>query len=259
MTRRAGALVLIMMVIGGGVMASAAVIQREGLRITVLSQILPYKLPRVGTAPIAVFISGHIATRSGEIPPQLQHMSIKVNQHGLLRYKGLPTCTLDEINAVSTGRALSLCGDALVGSGRFWATIVLPDQRPYPTRGRLLVFNGRKGGAPVIFAHIFTTKPFATSFVITFGIKKISSGPYGTELSASLPEALGSWGFVDRIKLTLRRRYQVGGKTRSYFNAGCPAPRATRQVVFPLALADFEFAGGKAMAITVTKSCGVKR
>lgn len=236
----------------------AAVVQHEGLRITVQSQIKPFKLPRTGTAPIAVFIAGHIATPSGAVPPQLQKMTVKVNRHGLLQSKGLPTCTLAQINAVSTGKALGNCSDALVGSGRFWATIVLPDQRPYPTRGRLLVFNGERKGAPVLFAHIYTTKPFATSFVITFAIRRIDQGHYGTELTASLPQALGTWGFVDRIKLTLRRKYRLHGEERSYFNAGCPAPAGTKTTVFPLALADFDFAGGKEVSLGVTKACRVK-
>lgn len=258
MARRAGALVLSILAITGITAASAAVIQQDGLRITVQSQIKPFKLPRTGTAPIAVFISGHIGTPSGAVPPQLQKMTVKVNRHGLLQSRGLPTCTQSQIDAVSTQKALNSCSDALVGSGRFWATIVLPDQRPYPTRGRLLVFNGKRKGSPVLFAHIYTTKPFATSFVITFAIKRISEGPYGTELSASLPEALGSWGFVDRIKLTLKRKYRAGGKERSYFNAGCPAPSGTRGTVFPLALADFSFAGNKEVSLGVSKSCRVK-
>jgi len=136
---------------------------------------------------------------------------------------------------------------------------VLPDQRPYPTRGRLLVFNARQGGKAALFAHIYTTKPFASSFVIVFAIKRIEGGRYGTELSASLPQALGSWGFVDRIKLTLRRKYEVGGQQLSYFNAGCPAPRGTKFTAFPLALASFEFAAGKELSLIVNKSCGVVR
>ncbi len=237
--------------------SSATVIQQDNLRITALFQILPSKLPRNTVAPIAVFIAGHIATPSGATPPQLQRMTIKVNRHGLLRSRGLPTCTLAQLQPGSTQRALDNCSDALVGSGRFWATIVLPDQRPYPTRGRLLVFNGSRAGKPVLFAHIYTTNPFNTSFVITFAIKRIHGGRYGTELSTSLPQALGSWGFVDRIKLTLRRRYSYRGRRRSYFNAGCPAPAGTRTTSFRLALASFDFADGKRLSLGVDKACRV--
>jgi hypothetical protein len=237
--------------------ATGAVIQQANLRITVLSQILPYKLPRTGTAPIAVFISGHVGAVDGTVPPQLQRMTVKVNRHGLLQSKGLPTCAKEEIDPGSSQRALANCSDALVGSGRFWASVVFPDQRPYPTRGKLLIFNGRQNGKPVLFAHIYSTQPFNTSFVIAFAIKQISQGPYGTQLSASLPQALGSWGFVDRIKLTLRRKYTYQGKQRSYFNSGCPAPKGTSRASFPLALASFYFKEQQPISLTVQKSCGV--
>jgi hypothetical protein len=253
--------VLAAAIVGAGLLiaalASGAVVQQGNLRITVQSQIQPYKLPRTGTAPIAVFLSGHVGSVDGTVPPQLQRMKVEVNRHGLLQSHGLPVCPLGEIAASSSSRALSSCGDAEIGSGRFWATIVLPDQRPYPTRGKLLVFNGRKGGRPALFAHIYTNKPFATSFVIAFTIKRISQGPYGTELAASFPQALGSWGFVDRIKLTLRREYTYKGHQRSYFNAGCPAPSGTDRTVFPLAVASFYFAQAKPIVLGVNKSCAV--
>jgi len=237
--------------------AHAAVVQQGNLRITVLSQIKPFRLPRTGTAPIAVFVSGHVASVDGSTPPQLQSMTIDVNRHGLLQSEGLPTCPLAQIKTVSSSRALSLCKGALVGSGRFWASVVFPDQRPYPTRGKLLIFNGREHGAPVIYAHIFTTIPFATSFVIPFAMRHVSKGPYGTELTASLPRALGSWGFVDRIKLTLRRRYVAGGRHLSYFNAGCPAPAGTQSASFSLARASFGFEGQDPITLGVSKTCRV--
>src|SRR6202789_2317826 len=257
MRRRAGALALSMLALGGIGVASAATIQQGNLRIGVLAQVLSYKLPRTEKAPIAVFVSGHVGMPTGEVPPQLQAMTVKVNRHGLLQSKGLPTCTLAQIKTASDERALKQCGDALVGSGRFWANVVFPAQRPYPTRGRLLIFNGEVKGKPVLSAHIYTPQPFASSFDITFSIRKIHQGPYGTELSASLPQALGNWGFVDRIKLTLRRKYSYRGRQLSYFNASCPAPKGTGAVSFPLAQASFAFSEGRAVSLRVQKSCGV--
>jgi hypothetical protein len=241
----------------GATLATAAVIQQEGLRISVLSQIIPYKLPRGRPAPIAVFVAGHLSTADGGIPPQLLRLTIEVNRHGLLQSRGLPACRIPEVQPASTGRALENCQDALIGSGRFWANIILPDQRPYPTQGRLLAFNGREGGKPVLLAHIYTTHPFASSFVIPFSIRHVSKGPYGTELKASLPQALGTWGYLDRIKLTLRRKYRYRGKELSYFNAGCPAPGKAKRASFPLAYASFSFAGRPSMGATVTKTCAV--
>ena len=238
--------------------AGAATLQQGGLRITALAQIKPYKLPRQGTAPIAVFVAGHLQSSTGGIPPQLKELKIEVNRHGLLQSRGLAVCRIPEVQPASTQRALDNCSDALIGSGRFWANIVLPDQGAYPTGGRLLIFNGRLNGRPAILAHIFTSHPFASSFVIPFSIKHISKGPYGTELRASLSQALGDWGYLDRIKLTLRRKYRYRGKELSYFNAGCPAPGKTKRVEFPLAYAEFSFAGRSPMGLTVPKTCGVK-
>jgi hypothetical protein len=258
MAKRAGALVAAALLLAGTTVVTAAVIQQGNLRITVLSQIQPFLLPRHDPAPIAVFVSGHVAAPSGGVPPQLKRMTIRINRHGLLERVGLPICHVPQIQPSSSERALDACGSALVGSGYFWARIVLPDQAPYPTHGRLLIFNGRQGGRPVILAHIFTSNPFDTSFVVVFRIHRIAHGRYGTELSASLPAALGSWGFVDRLKLTLRRNYRYLGKARSYFNASCPAAEGVRSAVFPIALASFHFAGGEQLSTTVSKSCGVK-
>lgn len=238
--------------------AGAEVIQRGNLRITLLSQVQPYKLPRIGTSPISVFVAGRIASPQGGVPEQLQRLSIKVNRHARFQSRGLPLCRLSQIQPATTARAQSACGPAVVGSGQFWAHIVLPDQGAYPTHGRLLVFNGRIHGRPALLAHIFTADPFPTSFVIPFRIRRIDSGPYGTEFSTSLPEALGAWGYVDRIKLTLKRKYRYHGERLSYFNAGCPALAGTDRAGFRLAFATFSFLGNKNVRLQVDKSCGVK-
>lgn len=238
--------------------AAATVVQDGSVRVTFLAQISPYKLPRAGTAPISVFVSGHVAAPNGGIPPQLRRLQIEVNRHGLLQSRGLPVCRAAEIRTATTQRALRRCAPALIGSGRFWAHIVLPDQAPYPTHGRLLIFNGRQGRTQLVLAHIFTSNPFPSSFVVAFAVKRIERGRYGTEMSATLPSALGSWGYVDRIKLNLGRKYNLHGRRLSYFNAACPAPKRTDRAPFALARASFYFQGRKALHGTVTKACGVR-
>ncbi|HVY78593.1 MAG TPA: hypothetical protein VG898_08820 [Solirubrobacterales bacterium] len=251
----AGAVALALCLTGA---ALAATIQSEGLRITALAQLKPYKLPRHTPAPIAVFLAGHLQSPSGGIPPQLRALKIEVNRRGLLQSKGLAVCRIPEIQPATTSRALSQCADALIGSGQFWGNIVLPDQGAYRTQGRLLIFNGKAGKKPLILAHIFTSHPFNSSFVIPFAMKRISKGPYGTELSASLPQALGDWGYLDRIKLTLRRKYTYRGRHLSYFNAACPAPGKAKRASFALAYAEFDFAGQRPLGLTVPKTCGVR-
>lgn len=254
---RSGALALAVLLCAGAI-AGAAVVQIRDVRVMVLSQIMPTKLPRKGAAPIAVFVAGHLENPEGGVPPQLQRMKVEVNRHGILQARGLPLCRIAQIRSVTTDQALKNCGPALVGSGQFWANIIFSGQPPYPTRGRLLVFNGRQHGKLALFAQIFTSHPFNSSFVIPFGIRRIRQGAYGTELTAALPAALGSWGYLNRIKLNLTRKYTYRGRRLSYFNAGCPAPRGSDVTTFPLARASFYFADRKPIGITITKSCGVK-
>jgi hypothetical protein len=256
--KKAGALLVAALLLMSAAIAGAVTIQQKGLRVTALAQIKPYKLPREGTAPIAVFVAGHLQNAEGGVPPQLRKLTIDVNRHGLLQSKGLAVCRPDQLIAATSERALSACGDALIGSGKFWANIVLPDQGAYPSQGRLLIFNGREGKKPLLLAHIYTTHPFNSAFVIPFSITKLHKGPYATRLRASLPDALGDWGYLDRIKLTLRRKYHYQGKTLSYFNAGCPAPGRAKRTSFPLAYAEFSFKGRATMGATVNKTCGVK-
>lgn len=256
-TRKALAGLAVLAVALGATAATAAVVQDATVRITFLAQVSPYKLPRNGTAPITVFVAGHVESPQGGIPPQLRRMEIEVNRHGLLQAKGLPACQIPQIRTASTQRALRLCAPALIGSGRFWAHIVLPDQPPYPTHGRLLIFNGRQGGKQLVLAHIFTSNPFPTSFVVAFDLQHVNHGPYGTVLAADLPQALGDWGYVDRIKLNLGRKYRFQGRARSYFNAGCPAPKGADRSSFTLARATFFFRGEQKLRGKVVKACGV--
>jgi hypothetical protein len=235
----------------------AVTVQSEGLRISAFAQVKPYKLPRRTPAPIAVFVAGHLQSATGGIAPQLRRMTVEVNRHGLLQSRGLAVCEIAAVQPGSTSRALANCGDALIGSGQFWANIVLPEQGAYRTQGRLLIFNGREGNRPLLLAHIYTTHPFASSFVIPFAIAKIRDGPYGTRLRASLPQALGDWGYLDRIKLTLKRKYTYRGKQLSYFNSACPAPGNAPRTSFPLARATFHFAQRKPILVGVEKTCAV--
>lgn len=238
--------------------ARAVVVQEGHLRVMVSAQLKPYKLPRKGMAPIDVFIAGHVASTDGSTPPQLRRMDILLNRHGRLATAGLPRCHLFQIRSSTNAQAMQRCGPALVGSGHFWASIVLPSQPAYHTTGRLFVFNGVRAGQPMLFAHIYTSVPFPSSFVVSFAIHHVGRGSYRTELSASLPQALGDWGFVDRIKMTLGRAYHYRGRERGYAEAGCPAPKGVRVGLFPLALATLQFAGHQQVRAQITRSCGVR-
>jgi hypothetical protein len=132
--------------------------------------------------------------------------------------------------------------------------ITLVGQEPYPTSGRLLVFNSKRGRKPVLYGHIF-----ATSFVIVFKVQRLRKGAYGTALNAPLPKAMDAWGRLTGLDMTLSRRYSAGGRRHSFISSGCPAPKGFPGAVFPLARTSFAFDGGPNLTSTLSSNCKVRR
>jgi hypothetical protein len=238
--------------------SEAEIAERGTLRIKVNGGMSPKALPRDESRPISVAVGGRISTTDGSRPARLTGIEIEINRHGRLDSSGLPVCRYGDIHPASTARALAACRPALVGQGHFAADILLPGQQPYPARGRLLVFNGRRGPRPVLYAHIYSPHPFATSFVFVFRVSRAPSGTFGTTLTASLPQALGEWGHLTGIEMRLARRYRSGGRSHSFVSASCPAPEGSRLAVFPMARTSFRFDGGTALAATLIRSCAVR-
>lgn len=239
-------------------LSSAEIAQKGTLRVSISGKLAPRSLPRSGVAPIQVSVGGDISTTDKSPPPRLTTLEIELNKGGKIDYTGLPLCPYGAIQTASTARALSACKGALVGQGSFSAEITLAGQAPYPIKGRLLAFNGKSKGKPVLFGQIYASRPFATSFVIVFAITKLGKGTYGTALSATLPKALGTWGKLTGIELRLSRHYSYRGKTHSYLSAGCPAPKGISAATFSFARASFGFEGGKTLSSVLTRSCRAK-
>jgi hypothetical protein len=224
--------------------------QRQGVRVTVNGGLAPTKLPRKGSAPVAVSVKGQIQALGGAAAlPQLQKLKIAINSAGHIDLRGIPHCRINHINPSTNQEALEACRSSLVGEGSFSANVVLPEQSPFPSKGKLLAFNGTIGRQPAIFAHIYGTNPLPTSYVFAFRIKQ-SKGTYGTTLETSFPKATGDWGYVTGIDLRLNKR--------SFITAGCPAPKGLSKVPFPLLRTDFSFAGGLSLTNTLTRSCVAK-
>jgi hypothetical protein len=236
-------------------LAGAEVAQTGNLRLQVTAKMQPQRLPRQGTAPISVAFAGHVTTPDGAMPPQLESFQIAINRHGRLDSEGLPVCNPELIMSASSSRALAACRASLVGQGKFWANVQLEGQEPYAATGRLLIFNGRRGGQPVLFGHIYSAHPFATSFVIPFSISELPHGRFGTQLTAELPASMAGWGTVTGIEMTLFRRYAFRGVQHSFLSAGCPAPTGVPAAVFALARTSFQFTGGKSIGTTLNRTC----
>lgn len=243
--------------VAGVALSQATVTQSGTLRVAFAGKLAPKRLPRTGLAPVAVSLSGEITTTDHSAPPQLRTITMALNRHGRLNPTGLPRCHYHQIQPASTAEAREACEDSLIGTGSFRANVALPDQSPFPSNGRVLAFNGALHGKPVIYAHIYGTKPVPISQVVAFRIHRVE-GTYRVVLSAELPRVAAEWGYVSGLSLTLKRTFQYHGRLHSYLSAGCPAPAGIGVAVYPFARASFSFDDGRVLRSSLTRTCRVR-
>jgi hypothetical protein len=246
-----------LLALGLATLAQAEIKQQGDLRVSFDGELTPHALPRTGSAPVKVAVGAKIAATNGATPPQLRRISIAINRNGHFTPAGLPVCSLEQIQPSTTEDALRACRSSLVGEGSFSAKVLLPQQAPFPSAGKVFAFNGTFHGAPAVLAHVYGTQPVPTSYTIPFAISP-TKGIYGTVLSASLPQVTSDWGYVTGLQMTLGRTFTYRGHKRSYLSAACPAPKGFPGAVFPFARASFAFAGKKTLTSTLTRSCGVR-
>jgi len=237
-------------------LTSAETVVKGPAQVAVSGRLAPKALPRKGMAPVSVTLEGRISSTGRGPLPQLRKLSFAINSHGHLDLAGLPVCRVGHIQPSSNQEALEACGDSLVGTGEFAANVKLPEQSPFPSRGKMLAFNGRLRGKPAIFAHVYGTQPASISYTLPFRVTH-TKGTYGLLLEANLPQIAGEWGNITKVSMTLGRTYRSHGATHSYLSAGCPAPSGFSGASFPLTRTSFQFAGGLSLGTTLSRSCKV--
>jgi hypothetical protein len=234
--------------------AGAEVVQHGDLRVAFDGKLTPRSLPRSGSAPVTVAVGGRISTTDGKIPPQLRRITIAINRFGRIATGSLPSCQIEQIQPATTEGALEVCGSSMVGEGSFSAKVLLPEQTPFPSAGKIYAFNGTYDGRPAILAHVYGTEPVPTSYTLPFEIGH-AKGTFGTVLSVSLPKVTSEWGYITGLKLNLAR---TGAGQRPYASASCPAPKGFPGAVFPFARTTFAFKGGVELSTTLNRSCRVR-
>lgn len=243
--------------IGIAAMANAEIVKSGDVIVAFHGDISPRKLPRTGTAPVAVQMGAKIKGTDPTDPPVLDRIVLEINSHGLLQPKGLATCSLSKLNSVSSAQAKQACADALVGHGNVTSRVTLPGQGAFASNGPLLAFNGKYKGRTAIFAQVATGAPLPLTYVIVFEVTK-TKGTFGTRLAATLPPIASEYGYISAFDMSLRRRYTANGQKLSYASAGCPAPEGFNAASFPLAKASYEFAGGRSLTQTLVRDCKVR-
>jgi hypothetical protein len=237
-------------------LAHAELTERGELFVRFKGGIDPIALPRARPAPIAVSVAGTIRTLSGARPPSLRRIRIELNRGGVLDSRGLPVCHYRDLLAASPEEAMDTCGGALVGGGAYRARTAFPEQKTFPSEGKILAFNGLYEGHEAILAHIHGNDPGPMTRIIVFRIHR-TEGTFGTTLTGNLPDSLNHYGYVIGVHLELFRRYTFHGERRSYISAACAAPVGFRIATFPFARVSMKFADGRRLSSTLIRSCTV--
>lgn len=251
-------LLLVLAAAALGAPAAAEVVQKGELIVSFQGNIAPRSLPRTGTVPVRVRVEGRLRQLDHGLPPSLRQISLQINRNGVLDRSGLPSCPEVRLEATDDAQALAACGPAQVGTGRVGGVVVIPEQRPFAFRGRVLAFNGRLGdGRPALLAHLYVRRPLPLTFVLAFAIQR-TPGTFGTRLVATVQRRTRRLTHITSFELSLRRTYRAGGSRHSYISAGCPAPPGFPGATFPLVRASYRFDGVAPLATTLVRTCHVR-
>lgn len=237
--------------------ASGERAQSGNLIASLKSEMTPHFLPRTRPVPVSISLSSDFYTADGSPLPELRRISLLVGGgHGQLGPEGLPVCPEGRIQARTRQRALAECGSALVGKGQMNGEVHIEGQPPFPFRGRMLMFNGKRAdGRPVALADVHSSSP-PVSFVMPF-VPRGEDG--GAELTAELPRVAGGFVRVSHFDLTLYRRFRYRGEVRGYLNASCAVPRGFTAIVAPVVQATYDFVGGRSVTVVASRGCSVRK
>lgn len=237
--------------------ASADLFQKGKIRISFHGNISPRKLPRKQRAPVGVQMGAKIRTVDSTTPPRLKKIALDINSHGVVDSKGLPTCPYRKLRNGSVKSARKACSDAEVGHGNATTRIGFRGQGEFSVNGPLVAFNARYKGRKAIFAFVETTGRFHTTYTIKFVVKR-RKGTYGTSLVATIPPIASGSGYIAAFDLSLKRRYSLKGKKRSYVSASCPLPKGVNRASFPLVRSTYGFEDGTRVKGVLNGECRVR-
>ena len=246
------ALTLVAALAAGGI-ARGERAQRGDLIVSLDGQLAPLKLPRGRPAPVSVSLEGGLQTAGGGELPRVTEVQLGLPSRGVLSTRGLPSCSRHRLQHTTTAEAREACGGALVGSGQMQADVLLPNQEPFRIHADLLAFNGTVDGKRAVLMHAFAAKP-PTVVVLPFVFHR-GAGRFGTALVADLPPSLGPWPHFAHFQMTLGRRYEYRGRSRSYLSASCPIPPRITAGFFSLAKVTFTLEDGGEISTGIARSC----
>jgi hypothetical protein len=205
--------------------------------------VAPSKLPKTKRVPATLTFSTGPHTATGEPLSAATRVQVFIDDEVAIFNRGLPTCSVSQINGRSTSAARSACGRAQVGVGSASANVGGVNVPVLVT-----AFNGAN---KTLLLH---SAPSIGSPVVILGKLKSASGDYGIRLDATVPPLAGGVGILTGLRTKLNKKYTFQGKKRSYISAKCGD--GNRKLNYK---GVFNFANGSSLTTTDTQTCKVKR
>jgi hypothetical protein len=216
------AILVLTCALGAAVAGATALVETREVRIEVNAAFQPRDLPVKTFAPVKFSGFLDVAKPGGGQPPALERIVLDFDRDGRLDVGGLPTCAPESIAQASVEEARRICKSAIVGSGKIDVLVDLPfSGNLVPTSSPLTLFNGpRLEGKPTVIVHAQITVPATQTYAFTVPIEK-RPGEFRYRATADIPPLAGGYGAITKISVTIGRRYEAGGKQRSYVAARC--------------------------------------
>lgn len=231
--------------------------QVGNLEVFLNGGINPRRLPRDHLAPVGVRLEAGIRTADSAPLPRVREVRLELAWRGTLDTRGLPVCSRRRLRSSDTREALAACGGALVGRGRLYARIFLPNQTPFGLHSHLLAFNGKTAaGQQAVWVLAYSSDP-PVSVVIPFHVRH-QPGHFHTVLVSVVPRSVGPWPHFARFRMNVFRRFTYRGRRRSYLSASCPLPPRFTASFLSLARATFVVAHGPNASVETVRGCRVR-
>lgn len=228
--------------------------QDANLIVSLNGGIAPKALPRNHRAPVAVHLVGGVHTSDGSPIPRVNWIRLELAWRGQIDRQGLAVCPQVRLDSTDNTQATKACGPSLVGRGKLYAEIFVPNQEPFGVHARLLAFNGQtKKGRPAVLVHAYSSNP-PVSFIIPFSVHH-QKGAFRTVLVTTIRRSVGPWPHVANFQIDVSRSFRFHGRKHSYLSASCPVPAHFTAGFLSFARATYTFAGGAQLTTESVRSC----
>jgi hypothetical protein len=243
--------------LAAALMAGPAVAERTqtgDLIANLDARVSPRLLPRNHLKPIALSLDAGIRPAAQMPLPRVTAIKLELAWRGTLDTEGLMACPRAKLLIVDTRHAMEACGPALVGKGKIFARVFLPNQEPFGLHAKLLAFNGKtKPGQPTIWVLAYAADP-PSSVVIPFYVKH-QPGALHTVLVGLIPRSVGSWPHFAHFYINVERSFTYRGRSHSYLSASCPLPPRFTSGLVSLARVTFSLANGRDINVEAVRTC----